>query len=105
VAIVYVQLFQLWTGKWCIKEEHKLLSELGNVAAAAAAIGQTNGGVNNGSITPTSYYESHNGYPATSSGNDSNSLLYDNITTISQSQNSMYTPSIGSAIGEFQYII
>jgi hypothetical protein len=72
------------------------------VAAAAVAVGQTNGvsGLGNGGMTPSSYYETHNSYPVTSSGNDSNSLLYDSITTISQTQNSMYTPSIGPTIGE-----
>ncbi|XP_063706378.1 paired box protein Pax-5 [Culicoides brevitarsis] len=73
----------LWTGKWCsIKEEHKLLSELGNAA-------NQNG--NSG------YYDTHNGFPVASSGSDS--ILYDSITTISQAQSPLYTPTIGGKCG------
>ncbi|XP_037051195.1 paired box protein Pax-5 isoform X8 [Bradysia coprophila] len=67
---------QLWTGKWCIKDEHKLLSDLGTT---------TNGG--------SAYYDTHNGFP---SSTGSESILYDSITTISQAQSSLYTPPIGS---------
>ncbi|XP_055858242.1 putative uncharacterized protein DDB_G0286901 isoform X2 [Episyrphus balteatus] len=69
----------IWSGKWCIKDEHKLLSELGSVT--------TNGGA--------TYYDTHNGFP-TSTGTES--ILYDSITTISQSQSSLYTPPIGTSI-------
>uniref|UniRef100_A0A336KUK8 CSON011787 protein n=1 Tax=Culicoides sonorensis TaxID=179676 RepID=A0A336KUK8_CULSO len=69
----------LWTGKWCsIKDEHKLLSELGNAATQ-------NGGAG--------YYDTHNGFPVSSAGTDS--ILYDSITTISQAQSPLYTPTIG----------
>ncbi|KAG4070288.1 hypothetical protein HA402_009851 [Bradysia odoriphaga] len=64
----------LWTGKWCIKDEHKLLSDLGTT---------TNGG--------SAYYDTHNGFP---SSTGSESILYDSITTISQAQSSLYTPPI-----------
>uniref|UniRef100_A0A336KJG0 CSON011787 protein n=1 Tax=Culicoides sonorensis TaxID=179676 RepID=A0A336KJG0_CULSO len=70
----------LWTGKWCsIKDEHKLLSELGNAATQ-------NGGAG--------YYDTHNGFPVSSAGTDS--ILYDSITTISQAQSPLYTPTIGA---------
>lgn len=67
---------QLWTGKWCIKDEHKMLSDLGTTA---------NGG--------SAYYDTHNGFP---SSTGSESILYDSITTISQAQSSLYTPPIGT---------
>lgn len=75
-------LFQLWSGKWCIKDEHKLLSDLGSTA------------INGNPI----FYDTHNGFPV-SSGADS--ILYDNISTIAQSQNSIYTQPIGTPIGKF----
>ncbi|XP_050339251.1 uncharacterized membrane protein DDB_G0293934 isoform X4 [Bactrocera neohumeralis] len=70
----------IWSGKWCIKDEHKLLSELGGLT--------TN--------SNTAYYDSHNNFPATgAAGNDA--MIYDSITSISQ--NSLYTPSLGASIG------
>ncbi|XP_043071837.1 paired box protein Pax-2a isoform X2 [Drosophila grimshawi] len=83
----------IWSGKWCIKDEHKLLSELGNLTT------------NNGSSAPA-YYEAPNGFSTstiscagvgTAVGNDS-SMLYDSIATISQSQSTLYTPPIGPSI-------
>ncbi|XP_059609818.1 paired box protein Pax-2-A [Phlebotomus argentipes] len=68
---------QIWSGKWCIKDEHKLLSELGNT---------TNGSSN--------YYDAHGSF-ATTAGD---TVLYDTITTITQAQSSLYTPSIGATI-------
>ncbi|XP_050339249.1 uncharacterized protein LOC126765670 isoform X3 [Bactrocera neohumeralis] len=69
----------IWSGKWCIKDEHKLLSELGGLT--------TN--------SNTAYYDSHNNFPATgAAGNDA--MIYDSITSISQ--NSLYTPSLGASI-------
>ncbi|KAH8269786.1 hypothetical protein KR018_005540, partial [Drosophila ironensis] len=83
----------IWSGKWCIKDEHKFLAELGNLSTGS------------GNCT-TTYYESSNGYPAntisgaapTQSGNDA-PILYDSISTISQSQGSLYTQAIGSSLG------
>lgn len=76
---------QIWSGKWCIKDEHKLLSELGSLT--------TN--------SNTSYYDTHNNFPATgAAGNDA--MIYDSITSISQTQNSLYTPSIGASIGKYR---
>lgn len=76
---------QIWSGKWCIKDEHKLLSELGNLA--------TN--------SNSAYYDTHNNFAATgTSGNDA--MIYDSITSISQTQNSLYTPSIGTSIGKYR---
>ncbi|XP_037942312.1 hybrid signal transduction histidine kinase I-like [Teleopsis dalmanni] len=73
----------IWSGKWCIKDEHKLLSELGNLTANSA----------------TSYYDTHNGFSTPATGNTTDSILYDSITTISQSQGSLYTPPIGAPLG------
>ncbi|GAB0091156.1 uncharacterized protein DMENIID0001_059660 [Sergentomyia squamirostris] len=81
----------IWSGKWCIKDEHKLLSELGNTGATAGA-NQSNGSGNTGGNT---YYDAHSGtFPNTSS----DTVLYDTITTITQAQSSLYTPSIGATI-------
>ncbi|XP_068154251.1 paired box protein Pax-2a isoform X3 [Drosophila tropicalis] len=82
----------IWSGKWCIKEEHKLLSELGSLTTT------------NGNTAPA-YYEASNGFPTSTiagsagppTGNDS-SMLYDSIATISQGQGSLYTPTIGPSI-------
>ncbi|XP_031356388.1 paired box protein Pax-5 isoform X2 [Photinus pyralis] len=74
----------LWSSKWGIKEEHKLLSELGS--------GGTSG--------QTGYYDGHTGFPGVgpvSSATD----LYDTISTMSQatSQN-LYTPPLGGTLAE-----
>ncbi|KAF5281021.1 hypothetical protein FQA39_LY05226 [Lamprigera yunnana] len=74
----------LWSSKWGIKEEHKLLSELG---------------ASSGTSNQTGYYDGHTGFPGVgpvSSATD----LYDTISTMSQatSQN-LYTQPIGSSLG------
>ncbi|XP_017051408.1 probable cyclin-dependent serine/threonine-protein kinase DDB_G0292550 isoform X2 [Drosophila ficusphila] len=82
----------IWSGKWCIKDEHKLLAELGNLSTGA------------GNCT-ASYYEASNGFAtnsisgsgSTPSGSDT-SMLYDSIATISQAQGSIYTQTIGPSI-------
>ncbi|KAH8376042.1 hypothetical protein KR093_010960 [Drosophila rubida] len=87
----------IWSGKWCIKDEHKLLSELGNLTTS------------NGNGAPTYYDAPPNAFPSSSIscatatvgstiGNES-TMLYDSIATISQSQSTLYTPPIGSSIG------
>ncbi|XP_033168323.1 paired box protein Pax-2-A isoform X3 [Drosophila mauritiana] len=83
----------IWSGKWCIKDDHKLLAELGNLTAGTGNC-------------PATYYEASNGFSTTpisgsgptASGSDT-SMLYDSITTISQTQSSIYTPAIGPSIG------
>ncbi|XP_033237165.1 paired box protein Pax-2a isoform X5 [Drosophila pseudoobscura] len=83
----------IWSGKWCIKDEHKLLSELGNLTTGS------------GTNAP-SYYEPSNGFSASTismsgaapTGNDT-SMLYDSIATMSQTQGSLYTQTIGPSIG------
>ncbi|XP_043069351.1 paired box protein Pax-2a isoform X7 [Drosophila bipectinata] len=82
----------IWSGKWCIKDEHKFLTELGNLAGSANSA--------------VSYYEASNGYSAstlagsntTLPANDT-SILYDNVATISQAQGSLYTQAIGQSLG------
>ncbi|KAH8403603.1 hypothetical protein KR222_003116 [Zaprionus bogoriensis] len=90
----------IWSGKWCIKDEHKLLSELSNLTTS------------NGNVTAPAYYDASNGFPGSSIscasvgnlggsgvvGNDS-TMLYDSISTISQGQSTLYTPPIGSSVG------
>ncbi|KAH8292607.1 hypothetical protein KR054_005533 [Drosophila jambulina] len=88
----------IWSGKWCIKDEHKLLAELGNLT--------TSSGTGNCAAAP--YYEAANGFSSGSlpgavpghgpSGSDT-SLLYDSIATISQSQGTLYTQTIGTSLG------
>ncbi|XP_017062794.1 paired box protein Pax-2-B isoform X3 [Drosophila eugracilis] len=83
----------IWSGKWCIKDEQKLLAELGNLTTGTGNCA-------------TTYYETSNGFSTNSisgsgptlSGSDT-SMLYDSIATISQAQNSLYTPTIGTSIG------
>ncbi|XP_017853582.1 GATA zinc finger domain-containing protein 14 isoform X1 [Drosophila busckii] len=84
----------IWSGKWCIKDENKLLSELGSLTAA------------NGSGS-AAYYETPNVFPSSTiscgnvggtAGNDS-SMVYDSIATISQGQSTLYTSPIGPPIG------
>ncbi|XP_072390870.1 uncharacterized protein [Diabrotica undecimpunctata] len=76
----------LWTpGKWNIKDEHKLLSELGG---AGTTTGQTG------------YYDTHAGFGGV--GNVSSaSDIYDTINTMSQatSQN-LYTPPLAGSLAE-----
>lgn len=79
--------FQLWSSKWSIKDEHKLLSELGG---------------SGGSAGQTAYYDTHGGFPgvgAASSAAD----LYDTINTMSQagSQN-LYTPPLAGALSKYR---
>lgn len=89
--------FQIWSGKWCIKDEHKLLSDLGSSVVGGSVSG---GGTGAGA---GSYYDTHNGFAtaaaAANTGSDA-SLLYDGIATISQTQSTLYTPPIGASIGK-----
>ncbi|KAL9873453.1 paired box protein shaven isoform 2-T2 [Glossina fuscipes fuscipes] len=80
----------IWSGKWCIKDEHKILSELGTLTTNSSSV--------------AAYYDSHSGFPAavsshTHTANVSDSMLYDSITSISGTQSSLYTPAIGASIG------
>ncbi|XP_033168322.1 paired box protein Pax-2-A isoform X2 [Drosophila mauritiana] len=89
----------IWSGKWCIKDDHKLLAELGNLTAGTGNC-------------PATYYEASNGFSTTpisgsgptASGSDT-SMLYDSITTISQTQSSIYTPAIGPSIGSLTPLV
>ncbi|XP_060520114.1 paired box protein Pax-5 isoform X2 [Cylas formicarius] len=73
----------LWSSKWTIKDEHKLLSELGG---AGTTTGQTGG-----------YYDTHGGFVG---GATSAADIYDTINTMSQttSQN-LYTPPLAGSLG------
>lgn len=77
-------LFQLWTGKWSLKDEHKLLSELG-------AGGGGGGGANTNGGSP--YYDPHSfgtGAPATD--------LYDSLQPGLQQQSPYTTSSLGKSL-------
>lgn len=88
-------ILQLWSGKWCIKDEHKLLSDLGT---NTNGIGGGGGGGN--------YYEPHHNGFSTSSGGigPTESILYDSITTknelLSPPQSTLYTPPVVTSIGK-----
>ncbi|KAJ9576243.1 hypothetical protein L9F63_006905, partial [Diploptera punctata] len=70
----------LWSSKWSIKDEHKLLSELGSGAA--------NGG--------SPYYDAQTGFPTVTTTSD----LYESISTMTQAQSApVYTPPIGTSLG------
>lgn len=89
--------FQLWSSKWSIKDEHKLLSELGGNN------GGTGGAGTQGSTgSAGSYYDTHGGFPtvgAVSSAAD----LYDTISTMSQatSQNLYTSAPIAGSLGMY----
>jgi len=87
---------KIWSGKWCIKDEHKLLAELGNLTTGTGNCA-------------ASYYEAPNGFstnsisgsgPGPTPSSSETSMLYDSISTISQTQSSLYTPTIGPSIGK-----
>lgn len=81
---------QLWSSKWCIKEEQKIFSELNS---------PSNGGGNGNSAG--GYYDSHhNGFSSSNGVGSTESILYDGITTISQAQSSLYTPPVVSSLGK-----
>ncbi|XP_025831462.1 paired box protein Pax-2a isoform X2 [Agrilus planipennis] len=70
----------LWSSKWGIKEEHKLLSELGGPGSG---------------VNQTGYYDTHGGFSAVgpvSSATD----LYDSISTMSQATSQNIYPIAGS---------
>ncbi|XP_069697925.1 paired box protein Pax-2a isoform X3 [Periplaneta americana] len=69
----------LWSSKWSIKDEHKLLSELGS-------------GANNGG---SPYYDAQTGFPTVTTTSD----LYESISTMTQAQSApVYTPPIGTSL-------
>ncbi|BES87698.1 PAX [Nesidiocoris tenuis] len=72
----------LWSGKWTMKEDHKLFSDLGG-----------SGGPGSGG---SPYYDSPSAFPATSTtGAD----IYDTISTMSQAQSAhIYNPPIGTSL-------
>ncbi|XP_053979309.1 paired box protein Pax-5-like isoform X8 [Hylaeus anthracinus] len=104
----------LWSSKWSIKDEHKLLSELGG-GGGGGGTGGTNGagtGGTNGTGTGGGggggggggYYE-HGGFPGNAIATSAE--LYDSLGTIStmtQAQTPhLYTPPIGGTIGGGDY--
>ncbi|XP_043581503.1 paired box protein Pax-5-like isoform X10 [Bombus pyrosoma] len=109
----------LWSSKWSIKDEHKLLSELGGGGGGGASGGGTNGtgtggGGGGGGSGGSSggggggggggYYE-HGGFPGNAIATSAE--LYDSLGTIStmtQAQTPhLYTPPIGGTIGGGDY--
>jgi len=116
---------QIWSSKWCIKDEpSKLTSDLNSAVVSISTPPHNNNNSNtnnnsnstnnnntsatNGNNQPSnnnnnsSYYDTHNVFPTSVAVNNNNqdSILYDSITTISQAQNTLYAPSIGTAIGK-----
>ncbi|XP_070503703.1 uncharacterized protein sv isoform X4 [Chironomus tepperi] len=106
----------LWSSKWCIKDEPKQLDINNSVVVSMSTPphnnnnnnnNQNNSNANNTSSNnnnpsannASSYYDTHNVFPASVNNNNQDTILYDSITTISQAQNTLYAPSIGTAIG------
>ncbi|XP_058809877.1 paired box protein Pax-5 isoform X8 [Phymastichus coffea] len=102
----------LWSTKWSIKDEHKLLSELGAGAGAgnpagtssSANIGATPASNTAAAAAANNYYE-HN-----FAGNSiaTSTELYDSVGTISGSMSQtqasqLYTPPIGANVGGGDY--
>lgn len=79
---------QLWSSKWSIKDEHKLLSELGGAGSGASQGG---------------YYDTHAGFPGVGVASSA-ADIYDTINTMSQatSQN-LYTPPLAGSLGKYQF--
>ncbi|XP_050312074.1 paired box protein Pax-5 isoform X3 [Anthonomus grandis grandis] len=73
----------LWSSKWSIKDEHKLLSELGG---AGTTTGQSGG-----------YYDPHGGFSGVT-GVTSAADIYDTINTMSQSGQNIYTPPLAGSL-------
>ncbi|XP_051170051.1 paired box protein Pax-8 isoform X1 [Leptopilina boulardi] len=88
----------LWSSKWSIKDEHKLLNELGG--SGATGNGGGSGGSGGSSGGGSGYYE-HGGFPGNAIATSAE--LYDSLGTIStmtQAQTPhLYTPPIGGTIG------
>ena len=54
----------------------------------------------------SSYYDTHNVFPTSvNNNNNQDTILYDSITSISQAQNTLYAPSIGTSIGKLWSLI
>ncbi|XP_015598020.1 paired box protein Pax-5 isoform X4 [Cephus cinctus] len=95
----------LWSSKWSIKDEHKLLSELGggggtgNGGGTGGGGGGGSGGGGPGGGGGGGYYE-HGGFPGNAVATSAE--LYDSLGTIStmtQAQTPhLYTPPIGGTI-------
>ncbi|XP_025264198.1 paired box protein Pax-5 isoform X5 [Camponotus floridanus] len=98
----------LWSSKWSIKDEHKLLSELGGNGTNGSGNGGSGGGGGGGNSGGgggggggggSGYYE-HSGFPGNAIATSAE--LYDSLGTIStmtQAQTPhLYTPPIGGTI-------
>uniref|UniRef100_A0A0K8T060 Paired domain-containing protein n=1 Tax=Lygus hesperus TaxID=30085 RepID=A0A0K8T060_LYGHE len=70
----------LWSGKWNMKEDHKLFSDLGGTGGSGGS----------------PYYDSPSGFPVTST---TSADIYDTINTMSQAQSThLYNPPIGTSL-------
>lgn len=126
---------QIWSSKWCIKDEPKqqqilqqqqqLTSDITGspvISISTPPHNNNNNNSTNNSNTPnntstasganngssnnnnSSYYDTHNVFPTSvNNNNNQDTILYDSISSISQAQNTLYAPSIGTAIGKFNY--
>lgn len=115
---------QIWSSKWCVKDEPKHPDLANSVVAMSTPPNNnnnnnnstqnnsnpTNNASSNNSNNPSantnssSYYDTHNVFPSSvNNNNNQDTILYDSITTISQAQNTLYAPSIGTAIGELKF--
>jgi hypothetical protein len=121
---------KIWSSKWCVKDEPKqqqqqqqqLTTDLTGspvVSISTPPHNNNNNNSTNNSNTPNnastanngpsnnnpSYYDTHNVFPTSvNNNNNQDTILYDSITSISQAQNTLYAPSIGTAIGKFKVL-
>jgi paired box protein 2 len=123
---------QIWSSKWCVKDEPKQQQQqqqLNNDLIGSPVVSistpphnnnnnttnnsntpnnasTANNGPNNGSSNNnSSYYDTHNVFPTSvNNNNNQDTILYDSITSISQAQNTLYAPSIGTAIGKLKIL-
>lgn len=124
LKINFLHFPQIWSSKWCIKDEPKQnqLTSSDLTGSSVVSIStppphnNNNNNSTNNSNTPnnistangngssnnnSSYYDTHNVFPTSvNNNNNQDTILYDSITSISQAQNTLYAPSIGTAIGE-----
>jgi len=121
-----MRVLQIWSSKWCVKDEPKHQQQVSSDLTGSPVVSistpphnnnnnnstnnsntpnntSTANGTNNGSSNNnnSSYYDTHNVFPTSvNNNNNQDTILYDSITSISQAQNTLYAPSIGTAIGE-----
>lgn len=118
---IFKNNFQLWSSKWCgVKEEPKQQLGISSVISMSTPPhnnnnnnppnnSNSNNPASNNNNNPSannnnsSYYDTHNVFPSSVNNNNNQDAIL-SYETISQAQNTLYAPSIGTAIGEFGFV-